>query len=237
MKKTLDIVKRIIIYLVGCLIIALGINVSKLSALGISPVSSIPGVLAKKFPTVSLGSMVIIVYCLLVLAQFITLRKRFQLKNVLGVPVALVFGLMVDFVGTVPFKLTLAGIPLGIEKEFNGLLVNFPRPSNLLMQFVYLIASIILIGIGVVIYLKPKLVPMPAEGLAGAISTVSGKPFGNCKTIVDVSLILIASILQVIFLGGFKTFGIGKGVVGIGTILAAICVGQVVKFINKMIRR
>ncbi len=234
--KTLRTIGRLALYLLGLLIIAVGINVSKLSALGISPVSSIPGVLNARFPDVSLGSMVIIVYCLLVLAQAIVLRRRFQWRNVLGVPVALVFGLMVDFVGVASFKLTLAGIPLGIETEFHGLLEGFPAPAGLVMQFVYLAASILIIGIGVFVYLRPKLVPMPAEGLAAALAQTSGKKFGNCKTAVDVSLILIAAVLQVVLLGGFGTLWIGKGVVGIGTILAAVCVGQVVKLLNKIFK-
>ena len=237
MKQFFDFLKKLAVYIIGLMIIALGINISKLSALGISPVSSIPGVLAAKFPEFSLGSMVIIVYCVLVLAQFIVLRKNFKLKNILGVPVALIFGLMVDFLGTAEFKLTLAGIPLGIDKTFSGLLLSFPRPQNIVMQFVYLLLSIVIIGIGVFVYLRPRLTPMPAEGLAAAIAEVSEKAFGNCKTCVDVGLILIASILQIIFLGGFSTLLIGKGVVGIGTILAAVCVGQVVKFLNNLISK
>ncbi|MBP5618733.1 MAG: hypothetical protein J6X61_06280 [Clostridia bacterium] len=233
MTKALRAIWNVFVYLIGLLIIAVGINVSKRSALGISPVSSIPAVLSSIL-NVSLGSMVILVYVALVLAQLLVLRRRFQWKNALGVPVALIFGMMVDFVGVSSFKLTLAGIPLGIETEFHGLMEFLPKPDGLLWQFVYLLASILIIGIGVFIYLRPKLVPMPAEGLAGAISQVGKWKFGNCKTAVDFSLILIAAILQVILLGGFGTLWIGgAGPVGVGTVLAAVCVGQVVKLLNK----
>ena len=78
---------------------------------------------------------------------------------------------------------------------------------------------------------------MPGEGLAQAISIKTGKAFGNCKTIVDTSLIIIAIVVQIIFLGGFATlnpFGSVKGVAGIGTIVSAILVGQVVKLLKKM---
>ena len=213
---------RILTYLLGLFIIALGINVSKMSKLGISPVSSIPGVLEKVLGW-SLGTTVIVVYILLVIAQIIVLRKKFRIVNALGVPVAIVFGWMVDLVG--------------IEKDgfFGnpGLLVNFPRPENLGMQFLYLFVSILIIALGVFVYLKPKIVPMPAEGLAAAIAEKTGKKFGNCKTFVDCGLILIALILQLIFLGGFPTLVPGAGVVGIGTIVSAVCVGQVVKLLNK----
>ncbi len=221
MKKVLNFTKRLLIYLVGLLIIALGINVSKMSGLGISPVSSIPGVLNAIWPQLTLGMMVIIVYCLLVLAQVAVLRKDFKWQNVLGVPVAIVFGWMVDLVGI-------------DEKAFGHLLYKFPRPQGYALQLVYLVVSVLVIGIGVFIYLKPKLVPMPAEGLALAISQKANKPFGNCKTAVDVSLIVIALVLQLIFLGGFSSFVGGNAVVREGTVLAAVCVGQVVKFLNRI---
>lgn len=214
-----NLFKRIVIYLLGMLIIALGINVSKMAGLGISPVSSIPRALEVIWGF-SLGTMVIVVYCLLVLLQLIVLRKDFKVINILGVPVAIVFGWMVDLVGIDP-------------NAFGHLLAGFPRPGTYIMKVVYLLASIIIIGIGVYIYLKPNLVPMPAEGLAAAISKKTGKAFGDCKTLVDVGLIVVALILQLIFLGGFKSFTGDTVVVREGTIAAAICVGQVVKFLKK----
>ncbi len=219
MQKALNIIKRVLMYLLGLLIIAIGINFSKMSGLGISPVSSIPRALEVIWGF-TLGTMVIVIYCVLVLAQILVLRKKFEIKNILGVPVALIFGTMVDFVGI-------------DKKAFGHLLADFPRPSNYFLQLVFLVASIIIIGIGVYIYLKPNLVPMPAEGLASAISKVSGKPFGDCKTFVDVGLIVTALILQLIFLGGFKSFTGANVVVREGTILSAVCVGQVVKLLNK----
>lgn len=219
MQKALNIIKRVLMYLLGLLIIAVGINFSKMSGLGISPVSSIPRALEVIWGF-TLGTMVIVIYCVLVLAQILVLRKKFEIKNILGVPVALIFGTMVDFVGI-------------DKKAFGHLLADFPRPSNYFLQLVFLVASIIIIGIGVYIYLKPNLVPMPAEGLAAAISKVSGKPFGDCKTFVDVGLIVTALILQLIFLGGFNSFTGANVVVREGTILSAVCVGQVVKLLNK----
>ena len=101
------------------------------------------------------------------------------------------------------------------------------------MRFIYMAVSVIVIGIGVFLYLRPNWIPLPAEGLAGAISQVSGKAFGDCKTIVDTSMIVIALILQLVFLGGLSSF-FGEGVVvREGTVIAAIFVGQVVKMLSK----
>ncbi len=213
-------VKRLIVYVLGLLIIAVGINVSKMSGLGISPVSSIPRALEVIWGF-TLGTTTILVYCVLVLAQFLVLRKRFRLVNILGIPVAIVFGWLVDLVGINP-------------KAFGHLLYNFPRPETYPLRLVYLIASLFLIGIGVFIYLQPNLVPMPAEGLAGAIQNRTGRAFGDCKTGVDVSMIVIALVLQLIFLGGLKSFTGETVVVREGTIISAIFVGQVVKLLNRI---
>lgn len=224
-KKVLSVAKRILIYLIGLLIIAVGINLSKMAGLGISPVSSVPRALEViSNGRFTLGTMVIVIYCVLVLAQLLVLRKKFKVWNVLGVPVAIVFGWMVDFTGIDP-------------KAIGHLMLNFPRPQNYVMSLVYLLVSMVVIGIGVFVYLRPNLVPMPAEGLAKAISEVSGKPFGDCKTFVDTGLILIALILQMIFLGGFASFTGDHVVVREGTILAALCVGQIVKFIAKTFKK
>jgi len=215
-----NLLKRILIYLLGCLIIAVGINVSKMSGLGISPVSSIPRALEVAWGF-SLGRMVILIYCVLVLLQLMVLRKDFKPISALGVPVAIVFGWMVDLVGINP-------------NTFGHLLYNFPRPETYIMRLVYLLASIIIIGFGVAIYLRPQLVPMPAEGLAAAISKKTGKAFGDCKSMVDISLITTALVIQLLFLGGISSLKGDAVVVREGTILSAFCVGQVVKFINSL---
>ncbi len=236
MKKALQTAGKLLVYLIGLTVIALGINVSRLSALGIAPVSSTPGVLQDIFPKLTIGSTIMIVYFILIVLQIIVLRKDFKIKNLLGIPVAIIFGWITDIVGVKPFTYQIAGFNI-CNKTFSGWLMHFPKPGNIPLQFVYLIASILIIGIGVFIYLRPNLVPMPAEGLAAAIAQRNNMAFGNCKTIVDVCLISIATILQIIFCGGFGSLWIGKGTVGIGTILAAVCVGQVVKCIHKLIKK
>ena len=213
-------IKRILVYLAGLVCIAVGINISKLAGLGISPVSSVPRALEVIWGF-TLGTMVILIYCLLVLLQFIVLRREFKLKNLLGVPLGLVFGSLVDLVGIDP-------------NAFGHLMAGVPKPSGYLLQLVYLLVSIVVIGFGVYLYLKPNLVPMPGEGLAEAISRKTGKAFGDCKTLVDVGLILIALILQLIFLGGFSSFTSNTVVVREGTILSALLVGQTVKFFRKL---
>ena len=227
--KTVNIIKRMACYLLGLFTIALGINFAKMSMLGISPVSSIPRacevIFGDKSELVTLGNMTIVVYCILVLLQIVVLRKKFKPYNILGIAVAIIFGKMVDFAGY-------------SEKTHFHLLLNLynkinPAEQPYLVRLALLLSSTIIIAIGVFLYLRPKFVPMPAEGLAGAISTSTGKVFGNCKTIVDCSMIAIAFILQFIFLGGINSFTGDIVVVREGTIISAVVIGQIVKFLSK----
>ena len=218
-----EIIKKIFQYVGGLLLIAIGINISKLTHLGISPVSSVPRA-AELIWGFTLGIGTIVVHMICILLQIIILRRRFKPINILQVLVGFAFGYMVDLTGTDP-------------NAFGHLLIWFPVPQAYLIRLLYMIISVILIGLGVYLYIKPGWVPMATEGLAKAISDTSGKPFGNCKTLVDTTLVIIALILQLIFLGGFSSFTGERVVVREGTVIAAIFVGQVVKMFGRLFDR
>ena len=74
---------------------------------------------------------------------------------------------------------------------------------------------------------------LPAEGFAGALAQVTGKPFGNCKSLADTTMVVVAVILQIAFLGGIGSFFGDHVVVREGTIVAAIGVGQIVKVLTR----
>lgn len=217
--KPVTFVKQLIIYVLGLLFVSVGINFAKMSMLGISPVSSIPRA-CEVIWGFTLGTTTMIIYCLLVLLQIILLRKKFKIRNLLGIAITFVFSWLIDLTGIDP-------------NAFGHLLVNFPRPENYIMQLVFEIFAIVLIGIGVFLYLRPRWVPMPAEGFSEALSEITGKQFGDCKTIVDTSMVVIALILQLVFMGGLSSFTSETVVVREGTILCAVIIGQVVKFLSK----
>ena len=219
----MSIAKKTVQYIGGLLLVAIGINISKLTRLGISPVSSVPraGELIWGF---TLGTATIAVHCICILLQFVILRKRFKPVNILGILVGVAFGYMIDLTGTDP-------------NAFGHLLLGFPVPQTYIMRMVYMLVSVVLIGLGVYTYMKPGWVPMAADGLSKAVAEVTEKPFGNCKTFVDTCMVLTAAALQVIFLGGLSSFAGDKVVVREGTFIAAIFVGQVVRLCGRLFDR
>jgi len=221
-------------YLLGFLLIATGINFTKMTALGISPVSSIPRA-CQLIWDFTLGTTTFIIYGVLIVLQllllFIALKKKNEkvtgknlipfAKALLGFPVTFLFSFMIDLTGL-------------DAKAFGHLLLGFPRPENYPMRALYTVIGLILIAAGVFMYLRPRWIPMPAEGLASAMSELFGMKFGDCKTIVDCSMIAIALVLQLIFLGGFSSFTSEAVVVREGTAVAAVAVGQLVKLLTKL---
>lgn len=201
--------KKLLCYVGGMFLIAIGINISKAAGLGISPVSAIPYAVELIWG-IELGISTAIVYMFLIAIQVILLRKKYK-------PIQLL-----QFLATyvLSFFITCTGRA--------HLLFWLPDPGNYAVSLVYLLISIMVIGIGVAFYLMPSWIPLPAEGLAKAIETVTnGKmPFHKCKIIVDTTLVVISALLSILFLHALLS-------VREGTILAAIFVGKVVGMVNK----
>ncbi len=202
-------VKRLILYISGIFILAIGINISKMAGLGISPISSIPYTW-ELISGMELGKATTIIYIFLMALQIILLRKNYKVKNLLQIFSTYVLSFFITYTSTDYFLFWLS------------------KPNFYIIQLAYLVTSIIIIGIGVSMLLIPNIMPMPAEGLCGAIVTLSKDKikFSTAKIMVDISMVTISAILSIIFLGGLKS-------VREGTILAAIFVGKVVGFIFK----
>lgn len=89
--KESNILVRIIFYISGFLIMTMGIAISVKSNLGVSPVSSIPYTMTCVWG-IEMGLATVIFHFALVILQIILLRKSFELKNLLQIPVGILFG-------------------------------------------------------------------------------------------------------------------------------------------------
>ena len=217
-KEKKQLIIKIIQYIGGMLLVALGINITKLTKLGISAISSVPRA-AELIWGFTLGTATITLHVIMIILQFVLLRKKFKPINILGVFVGIAFGWMIDLTGSDP-------------SAFGHMLLGFPIPQTYIMRLIYMAAGVIIVGTGVYIYLKPGWVPMASEGLAQAVAEVTGRPFGDGKTIVDITMAVIAVVLQIVFLGGLSSFTGSNVVVREGTIIAGIFIGQVAKFLG-----
>lgn len=197
---------RILIYLLGILFVSLGIVLCKKCGLGISPISSIPFVLADIAP-LSFGNLTTLFHFVNIALQMLLIRKIFDLKLWLQVPLAFVFGWTIDWL--------------------NNLIVL--DHIVLAWQLLALVFSILFTALGMVMMIDMNLVQNPPDGAVKQISIILNKELGNVKIIYDVSCIVISILLSLIFLRKIQGFGIA-------TIVSAIFVGKVINWIRMAYR-
>ena len=87
---------RLLCYFGGFFIMTIGIALSVKSDLGVSPVSSIPYTMTCVWG-IEMGKATILFHIVLVLLQILILRKKFEVKNLLQIPVGVVFGYFTTF--------------------------------------------------------------------------------------------------------------------------------------------
>lgn len=198
-EKTRSFPNRLICYFVGLFIMTAGIAISVKSNLGVSPVSSIPYTMTRCWG-LEMGKATILFHCVLVLIQVLILRKRFQLKSLLQIPVGIVFGYFTTFC--------------------NYLMTFAPTVHNFAFRIGMCLVSIVLVAIGIFFYMPANIMPLAGEGVMQAVSEVTKIAFPKVKVAFDLTMVVISLTTCLLVLHQF-------GSVGIGTILAAVLVGVV----------
>lgn len=194
---------RYLCFLMGLLINSFGVAFITKAALGTSPISSIPYVLALRFqPT--FGEFTFVLNMLYILGQVVLLRRAFQPVQLLQVVANVVFSGFID-------------VSMG--------LLGWLSPESVPAMLLSLAVGCVILAFGISIEVAPDVIVVPGEGIVRAISTTLEKPFGSCKLCFDTTLVVIACALSLLF------FGYLNGL-GVGTIVSALAVGPIVNVIN-----
>lgn len=202
--KYLLLFKRCLLLVAGLVIMAFGVAFSIQAGLGTSPISSLPYVLSL-FAPLTVGTATIALHITLILLQILVLRRRYDPVQLLQLPVALVFGALTDFSVWALQALT---------------------PSTYLMQWMFCVMGILLVGIGVSFEVTANVVTLAGEGMVLALCKAFSLKFANTKVGFDVTLVTLSSILSLLFLGHLA--GVREG-----TVAAAIFVGLTAKQVNR----
>lgn len=201
-------IKRLVLLCVGLSIMAFGVAFSIKAQLGTSPISSVPYV-TSAISGLSVGTTTIIMNFMFVAIQIAILRKKYDWFQLLQLPAAIVFGVMIDVAEYIISPITL---------------------SNYFQQWLICAAGIVLVALGVSVEVAAKFVTTAGEGVVLAICQVAPIKFGNMKVVFDVTLVCISVVLSLVFLG--KLDGVREG-----TAAAAVFVGLLTKVFNKLIKK
>lgn len=171
--------------------------------LGTSPLICLPYV-SSRIVKLSVGEVMFVFTILFILIQVVLLKRDFEKRQYLQLVTGTVFSFFVDF---------------------SLMLVNSINPIGYISQMALLLFSCIVIAFGVLLEVQTEIVYLPADGVIVAISKVLKKEFPIVKPFVDTSMVVIAAILSVVFLGYLA--GVREG-----TVISAVIIGPIVKVLK-----
>ena len=203
-----SLLKRYLILLAGLAVMAFGVACSIKANLGTSPISSVPYVISL-FSPLTVGPATILMHCVFILIQILLLRRQYHPIQLMQLPVAVFFGYLTDF---------------GVW-AVRGISCN-----TYWQQWILCLIGIFLVAVGVSLEVKAGVVVLAGEGVVLAICKIFPVKFGYMKVLFDVTLVVIACILSLVFTGHLQ--GVREG-----TVAAAIMVGLIAKQLGKILSR
>jgi uncharacterized membrane protein YczE len=131
------------------------------------------------------------------------------------------FGLVVVLLG---IPILLLWIPLRQRPGFgtianlvvigfvvDGALATIPEPAVLWLRVIYLVAGILVIGVGTGLYIGARMGPGPRDGLMTGIVARTGRSVRLIRTVIEVTVLATGFLLG--------------GTVGVATVLYAVSIG------------
>ncbi|MBD9216115.1 MAG: hypothetical protein EGQ23_07120 [Solobacterium sp.] len=193
--------KRIVVYVVGMFILALGLTLNTKANLGVSPIISVPYSISQ-ITGLNFGDLTFIEYVVFVVIQiWIHLsekNKKRILSDLLQIPLSLVF-----------------------TRLLNIFSAYIPTSDQFGIQLLILAMAIICTGVGAAMSLSMQFVPNPGDGIVQALAGRFNKSVGLTKNMFDCLSVCITLCIGLIF--AHTILGIG-----IGTVIAVLGVGRVI---------
>ncbi len=209
--KVIEFIWQHILLLISMFFMTLGVALCVRSNLGSGVISSIPMSFtlageAGLAPGWTIGGYTNIMNVILVVAQILVLRRRFEKVQLFQLVVGFIFGAFLDI---------------------NMWLTSVFSYDAILNQIIAQFVGATILGVAVAAEIRCGSVTMPGEGIQVAISRVTGRPFPTVKICVDTTLVVLAVISGYCFFGSWPWT-----VVGPGTLFAMFYVGYVVRLVN-----
>nr|MDE6851089.1 YitT family protein [Lachnospiraceae bacterium] len=177
--------------------------------LGVSPTSSVANVMSCKFSALSLGTWLIVWNCILIVGQILILGKKFQLVQLLQIPLSFLFGWFTD---------------LGMW------MVSIVPENTYPMRMASALVGIVILGFGVSLAVIANVIMNSAEAFVKAVSDTFHKEFGDIKIAFDVLCVILSLVISLFFFD-FTIVGTREG-----TILSALLTGIVIKFFSSKLK-
>jgi len=209
MRDKTELIKRYTFFVLGILTNSIGVAFITRSNLGTGPTTCIPYIVSLEMAQINIplsyGICNFIFNAILLGLQVLILRKKFQKFQLLQLPVALVFSLLID--GAM------------------FLTRNLPV-DHYWLCIIWTVAGCVFRAVGVSFQVLADVVMLSTEAFVKAVSDSIRKEFSVCKLISDALMVGIAIGLSFLFFGKLDA-------VREGTIITVILVGPVSSYFTK----
>ena len=220
-------VYRACFYVLGLLILAMGLTLNTKAGLGVSPIISVSYSISTIFQ-LNFGDMTLVLYSIFVVAELLLHSIRERRRRLKGEE-ALVQARKKDM--KLILLMDVLQIPLSLIftrflNVFGSLLPDFSPDTEVFqklpLRLLVLILAIIFTGVGASMSLSMRIVPNPGDGIVQAIADCVHKNVGFTKNCFDLFNITVTIILGLSFAGHLVGIGIGTvvAVIGVGRIIA-----------------
>ena len=205
MKKT--VFYRILFYVIGLLVLALGLTLNTKTGLGVSPIISVSYSVSQVLG-LNFGNVTFVWYAIFVLAQLVIWGKNRRWYDLLQIPLSIVFTRFLNL------------FDAAIHWKTDSFAANL----------VLLAVAIVFTGVGAAMSVNMRLVPNPGDGIVAAVADFLHKDMGFAKNLFDLINISITFVIGIV--SGHFLVGIG-----VGTVFAVIGVGRAVAVFNHLCKR
>ncbi len=207
---------RWFIYIMGMLILAMGITLNTKTGLGVSPIISV-AYSSSYVLNWNFGNTTLVLYVIYIVVELalhsIQGEKKILLLDLLQLPLTLVFTRVLNLFSWI--------LPDVTKLAENNTVLNYT------IRIIFLFVAIVLTGVGAAMSLYMRIVPNPGDGIVQALSDYFGKSVGFTKNCFDLLNICIT------FLIGLFTGNLFLGI-GLGTVFCVIGVGRVIALFHKL---
>lgn len=181
----MNLKRRIPQYILGLILMAVGVVFLKKLQLGISPISSVPDAISNVTPF-TLGNVTIAFHIVCIIAMIIVMR-RVTIKTLLTLPLAIAFGYLID--------LCMFLMDFQLQSLWLRLLLCFP--------------GIVVSALGVVLIVGADLMLPSPDQLFRAISATFNIPLSRVKVTGDIIWVATSVTIDLVFNGALSSVGIG----------------------------
>ena len=186
-ERGIAVLKRILIYVLGIIVLSLGITLNTKTNLGVSPVIS-AAYCASVLTGIGFGAATFIEYMILIGLQAAILRRNFKPWQLLQIGASFLTSFFIDIYDTF-----------------------LPAAQSMAVRLVLLAAAIVITSMGIILTVGMEIVPNPADGFASVLGKILKRNLGFGKNVLDLSCILLAVALGLLAEG--RIIGIGIGTV------------------------